>query len=68
MNRIPDPFPYHPEAFKPIPCECGNPDAEWHGDKRGYRAYCCIECWQDDPSGNQVWITAADLNANYSNE
>ena len=68
MNRIPDPFPYRPEAFTSIPCQCGNPDASWHGKKHGYRSYSCQECWQDDPESNQVWITAADLNMNYSNE
>ena len=55
------------ENKEQIPCYCGNPEAEWHGDKRGYRAYCCTECWQDDPSGD-TWITAADLCMNYSNE
>jgi len=38
------------ENKEQIPCYCGNPEAEWHGDKRGYRAYCCTECWQDDPT------------------
>ena len=57
-----------PEPPPPIPCECGNPEASWHGDKLGYRTYCCSECWQYDPESNQVWITAAELNMNYSNE
>lgn len=57
-----------PKPPTPIPCECGNLEASWNGDKRGYRSYCCSECWQDDPGSNQVWITAADLNINYSNE
>jgi len=50
-----------------IPCECGNEDGSWHGDKRGYRSYCCEECWQDDPGGNQVWIPQHEL-TNYNNE
>ena len=68
MAHIPERYMRTPEAFQPIPCHCGNPDASWHGNKRGYRSYSCLECWQDDPASNQVWISADDLNCNYSNE
>jgi len=27
------------------PCQCGNPDAGWHGDPTGRREYLCDECW-----------------------
>lgn len=25
------------------PCDCGTPEASWHGDTR--RGYCCDACW-----------------------
>lgn len=27
----------------PIPCKCGNPDAQWRGDTA--RVYSCAECY-----------------------
>jgi hypothetical protein len=26
------------------PCDCGNPNASWRGDKEGKREYMCDEC------------------------
>lgn len=33
-----------------IPCECGNDNASWRGEKRSYRFYSCIKCWEADPT------------------
>lgn len=27
------------------PCDCGNPQASWHGLRNGHRVYCCAACW-----------------------
>ena len=32
-----------------IPCDCGNPNAVWRGDKRGRRMYVCDECAKHFP-------------------
>ena len=29
------------------PCDCGNLNAYWHGDRTGQREYMCAQCWQD---------------------
>ena len=29
------------------PCDCGNPNAHWHGDRTGQREYMCAQCWQE---------------------
>lgn len=26
-------------------CDCGHPDAYWHGDRNGQREYMCKSCW-----------------------
>jgi len=31
-------------------CECGKGEGSWHGSRRGYRAWCCLQCWEEDPS------------------
>lgn len=28
------------------PCDCGSPDAYWHGPEEGLRRYCCDPCWE----------------------
>ena len=32
-----------------IPCDCGNPNAVWRGDKQGRRMYVCDECAKHFP-------------------
>lgn len=29
------------------PCECGNPEASWHGDRNGLRERMCETCWEN---------------------
>ena len=29
------------------PCDCGNLNAYWHGDRTGQREYMCAQCWQE---------------------
>ena len=36
--------------FKP-PCDCGNRNAYWDGDKYGLRTYRCISCHNYHKSG-----------------
>lgn len=39
-------------AYEPRPpCECGNPDASWHGPENGHRTYACDECYNWPRSG-----------------
>jgi len=33
------------------PCDCGNPEASWHGDPYGRREYCCDKCLEKRNSG-----------------
>ncbi len=33
-----------PEMNVAPPCECGCPDACWHGEPDGGRIYCCDSC------------------------
>jgi len=67
FNLAGETMPPPPPEPPPMICQCGSPDPSWHGDRRGYRAFCCEECWQDDPRGD-TWVTADDLCSNYSNE
>lgn len=39
-----------PDLQKP-PCDCGNPEASWHGDHCGRREYWCDACWLLRTSG-----------------
>ena len=36
------------------PCDCGNPNADWHGDRTGQREYMCVQCWQDKQSASRA--------------
>jgi len=38
--------PYSP------PCDCGNPNASWHGDRYGRREFSCSKCY-DQKTKNQ---------------
>jgi hypothetical protein len=29
-------------------CDCGNPDAYWHGDAHGLRMFVCDQCWKEE--------------------
>jgi hypothetical protein len=49
-------------------CECGNAGAKPRHEN-GISDFCCPTCWEEmQPCEGSTWITAADLNANYSNE
>lgn len=45
------PFQHH-ERKHIMACDCGNPDATWHGDPYGARTFCCDDCW--DAQGRAV--------------
>jgi hypothetical protein len=30
--------------FDRATCDCGNPNAGWHGDRCGHRYYACADC------------------------
>lgn len=36
------------DLLGPPPCECGSPDAHWHGDRRGLRVYMCDKCAKEN--------------------
>jgi hypothetical protein len=36
-----------------IPCDCGNPNAVWRGDKNSLRMYICDECAKQFPQLKQ---------------
>lgn len=35
------------------PCDCGNADADWHGDRNGLREYMCAKCWRKKQAARQ---------------
>ena len=36
------------------PCDCGNPNAHWHGDRTGQREYMCAQCWQEKQTASHA--------------
>ena len=36
------------------PCDCGNLNAYWHGDRTGQREYMCAQCWQEKPTASHA--------------
>lgn len=47
------------------PCDCGNPEASWHGDPYGRRKYCCDKCLARElnvtPRTNERTLLAGDI-------
>ena len=37
------------EGIRPA-CDCGNPEASWHGIGFGRREWCCDSCWLMSPA------------------
>jgi hypothetical protein len=33
------------DRVRTSPCDCGHPDAYWHGPRDGQREYMCKGCW-----------------------
>ena len=44
----------NPTTTQRPPCDCGNPNAYWHGDRTGQREYMCAQCWQEKQTASHA--------------